>query len=63
MKQNKTIALLGLVSCALLMSTGANAQSLYPDNKTKQWSTSSWYIGAGIGQSRASIDDQSVKNK
>nr|WP_315481052.1 OmpA family protein [uncultured Undibacterium sp.] len=58
MKQNKTIALLGLVSCALLMSTGANAQSLYPDNKTKQWSTSSWYIGAGIGQSRASIDDQ-----
>lgn len=58
MKQNKTIALLGLVSCALLMSTGANAQSLYPDNKTRQWSTSSWYIGAGIGQSRASIDDQ-----
>lgn len=58
MKQNKTLSMLGLLSCALLMNTNAQAQSLYQDSQTKEWAKSAWYIGAGLGQTRTSIDDQ-----
>ncbi|MBC3806549.1 OmpA family protein [Undibacterium seohonense] len=58
MKQNKKVGLLGLVTCALLFSTQANAQMFDQDSQTKEWSKSAWYIGAGLGQSRTSIDEQ-----
>ena len=58
MKQNKKVGLLGLVACALLLNTQANAQMFDQDSQTKKWSKSAWYIGAGLGQSRTSIDEQ-----
>lgn len=58
MKQNKKIHLIGLVACALLLNAHAQAQSFSQDSQTKEWAKSAWYIGAGLGQSRSSIDDQ-----
>jgi OOP family OmpA-OmpF porin len=61
MNHKKTIGILsslGLMSCAMLMSSTVNAQQVQNDWRTSDWAKSAWYIGAGVGQSRASIDDQ-----
>lgn len=56
MKLSKKVATITAVAAAaMLMSHGANAQStefVNPD-----WANHAWYIGAGIGQSRANIND------
>ena len=52
----KTIGTFSAVACALLASQFALAADdtfINPD-----WANHAWYLGAGIGQSRASIDDQ-----
>ncbi|MFA9276083.1 MAG: OmpA family protein [Candidatus Aquirickettsiella gammari] len=61
MKQNKKVGLIGpitLIACALLINVQAQAQSVAQDSQTKEWAKSAWYIGAGLGQSRTSIDEQ-----
>ena len=51
----KTIGTFSAVACALLAGQSAFAEDVFinPD-----WANHAWYIGAGIGQSRANIDDQ-----
>ncbi|MET3133134.1 OOP family OmpA-OmpF porin [Oxalobacteraceae bacterium GrIS 1.11] len=51
----KKIGTLGGLACAMLLSQAASADEPFvnPD-----WADSAWYIGAGLGQSRAKIDDQ-----
>lgn len=58
MKLNKKVGLVGLVASALLLNAQASAQSFPQDSQTKEWAKSAWYIGAGLGQSRTSIDEQ-----
>jgi OOP family OmpA-OmpF porin len=55
MKFTKKLATLTALACAILASQAASAGEdtfINPD-----WANSAWYIGAGIGQSRAKIDD------
>jgi len=56
MKLSKKVATMTAVAAAaMMMSQGASAQStefVNPD-----WANHAWYIGAGIGQSRANIND------
>jgi OOP family OmpA-OmpF porin len=55
MKFAKKLGTLTAVACAILASQGASAGEdtfINPD-----WANSAWYIGAGVGQSRANIDD------
>jgi OOP family OmpA-OmpF porin len=55
MKFAKKLGTLTAVACAMLASQGAWAADdtfINPD-----WANSAWYLGAGIGQSRANIDD------
>jgi OOP family OmpA-OmpF porin len=49
---------LSLLSCAILISSAVQAQQMQNDWRTSDWAKSSWFIGAGIGQSRSKIDDQ-----
>jgi len=52
----KTIGTFSAVACALLAGPSAFAADdtfINPD-----WANHAWYLGAGIGQSRANIDDQ-----
>lgn len=51
----KKIGTFSAVACALLASQAALAQDTFIN---PEWANSAWYIGAGIGQSRANIDDQ-----
>ncbi|MFL6673793.1 MAG: OmpA family protein [Massilia sp.] len=55
MKTTSKLAALIALACATMMT--ANAAT--PDNSfiNPDWANSAWYMGAGIGQSRASIDD------
>jgi OOP family OmpA-OmpF porin len=55
MKFAKKLSSLTAIACAMLCSQAAFADDTFvnPD-----WANSAWYIGAGIGQSRANIDDQ-----
>jgi OOP family OmpA-OmpF porin len=55
MKHNKTLRVFGLLGCAFLINGQAHAQN---DWRTSDWAKSAWFIGAGIGQSRATIDEQ-----
>jgi OOP family OmpA-OmpF porin len=55
MKFAKKLGTLTALACAILASQAASAGEdtfINPD-----WANSAWYIGAGIGQSRANIDD------
>lgn len=54
MKLVKTASSLGILGCALLGAQLAHAgdEWVNPD-----WANSAWYIGAGIGRSQASIDE------
>ena len=52
----KKLGTLTAVACAILASQVASAGEdtfINPD-----WANSAWYIGAGVGQSRANIDDE-----
>jgi OOP family OmpA-OmpF porin len=54
MKFANKIGTLTAVACAILAGQASAADDTFinPD-----WANSAWYIGAGVGQSRASIDD------
>ncbi|MDL2357138.1 MAG: OmpA family protein [Pseudomonadota bacterium] len=55
MKFAKKLGTLTAVACAMLASQAASAGEdtfINPD-----WANSAWYVGAGIGKSRANIDD------
>ena len=55
MKLAKKLGTLTAVACAILASQGVSAAEdtfINPD-----WANSAWYLGAGVGQSRANIDD------
>ncbi|MDB5916535.1 MAG: hypothetical protein JWR40_769 [Massilia sp.] len=54
MKFAKKLGTLTAVACAILAAQASAAEDTFinPD-----WANSAWYIGAGIGQSRANIDD------
>ena len=51
------IGTLSLMSCALLASQMAHADNTWGD---PEWANSAWYIGGGIGQSKANIDDERI---
>jgi OOP family OmpA-OmpF porin len=60
MKFAKKLGTLTAVACAILASQAAWAGEdtfINPD-----WANSAWYIGAGIGQSRANIDDARLQS-
>lgn len=54
-KNRRNPCALALISCALLVT-----QSAYADEEWKNpdWANSAWYIGAGLGGSRATIDQE-----
>jgi len=55
----KTLGALGVMAGALLAAQAAQAQDntfINPD-----WASSAWYIGAGVGQSRATIDEPRLR--
>jgi OOP family OmpA-OmpF porin len=54
------IGALGAIACAALASQGALAEDLPVVDSN--WANSAWYIGAGLGQTRANIDDERIKN-
>ena len=49
----KTIGTLGALACAMLSIQAAHAEDTFIN---PEWANSAWYIGAGIGRSRANID-------
>lgn len=51
----KHIGALSVIGCALLASQAARADEPFVN---PEWANSAWYIGAGVGQSRASIDQE-----
>jgi OOP family OmpA-OmpF porin len=55
MKFAKKIGTLTAVACAILAGQASAAEDTFinPD-----WANSAWYIGAGVGKSRANIDDE-----
>jgi OOP family OmpA-OmpF porin len=57
MKTTSKLAALIALACATMMSANAASTDdsifINPD-----WANSAWYMGAGVGQSRANIDDQ-----
>jgi OOP family OmpA-OmpF porin len=57
MKTTSKLAALIALACATMMSANAASTDdsifINPD-----WANSAWYVGAGVGQSRANIDDQ-----
>ncbi|NML61226.1 OmpA family protein [Massilia sp. RP-1-19] len=54
MKPTKSLATLTVLAGAMMAAQAVHAEDfIHPD-----WANSAWYIGAAIGQSRASIDDQ-----
>jgi OOP family OmpA-OmpF porin len=60
MKIANKLGTLTAVACAILASQAAWAGEdtfINPD-----WANSAWYIGAGIGQSRANVDDARLKS-
>ncbi|MFZ6748169.1 OmpA family protein [Undibacterium sp. Ren11W] len=57
MKLVKKMGTLSLISCAMLSSQFAWADNEWGD---PEWANSAWYIGGGIGQSRANIDEDRI---
>jgi OOP family OmpA-OmpF porin len=52
---NKLIALVALACASMGSASAADAEFINPD-----WANSAWYLGAGVGQSRAKIDDERI---
>lgn len=50
-----TFGRLSLIAAAVLATQGAQAADTFIN---PEWANSAWYIGAGVGQSRANIDEQ-----
>ncbi len=59
MNMIKTVAPLGFLSTALLVCPLALAAD---DWNNPEWANSAWYIGAGIGASKAKLDENRVVN-
>jgi OOP family OmpA-OmpF porin len=57
MKLVKKFGTLSLISYAMLTSQFAQADNEWGD---PEWANSAWYIGGGIGQSRANIDEDRI---
>jgi OOP family OmpA-OmpF porin len=60
MKTTSKLAALIALACATMMTANAaTADAASPDNTfiNPDWANNAWYMGAGIGQSRAKIDD------
>ncbi|MCU6434058.1 OmpA family protein [Undibacterium sp. Jales W-56] len=57
MKLLKQFGTLGLVGCTMLTSQIALGDDEF---NNPEWANSAWYIGAGIGKSRATIDDKRI---
>lgn len=53
MKLAKPMAMAGAIACVLLAAPGAQADDSFVN---PEWANTAWYIGTGIGQSRATID-------
>ncbi|MES2898304.1 MAG: OmpA family protein [Pseudomonadota bacterium] len=60
MKLSKIAVALSAIGCILLASQPALAQETTFVNP--EWANSAWYIGAGIGQSRASVDEKRLRS-
>jgi OOP family OmpA-OmpF porin len=56
MKTTSKLAALIALACAAM--TTANAATTEDTFINPDWANSAWYVGAGVGQSRANIDDQ-----
>ena len=55
----KHIGTLSIISCSLLASQMAQAQD---DWSHTEWANSAWYLGAGVGRSKAKLDEDHVVN-
>ncbi|SFM39792.1 OmpA family protein [Rugamonas rubra] len=55
MNSVKTILTLGALAAAMLAAGAVRAEDTFIN---PEWANSAWYIGAGVGQSRASIDQE-----
>ncbi len=51
----RTLGALTLMSCAMLLAQAAYAEETWSN---PDWANSAWYIGAGIGRSQATIDQE-----
>ena len=64
MKTSSKLAALIALACATMMSAQAAGQDAAQAGSTfvnPDWANSAWYMGAGIGQSRADIDSRQVR--
>ncbi len=59
MKLARNLGTLSIIGCAMLTSQFAMADD---DWNNPEWANSAWYIGGGIGRTRANIDDQRIIN-
>lgn len=57
MKFTKKFSTLSMIGCAMLASQFALADNEWGD---PEWANSAWYIGGGVGQSRANIDENLI---
>ncbi|MFZ3289320.1 MAG: outer membrane beta-barrel protein, partial [Telluria sp.] len=57
MKFAKKLATLSALGCSILASQVAMADDQFIN---PEWANSAWYIGAGIGRSKANIDDERI---
>jgi OOP family OmpA-OmpF porin len=57
MKFAKKLGTLTAVACAILAGQSGQAWAADEPFINPDWANSAWYVGAGIGQSRANIDD------
>ncbi len=53
----KTVSTFSIISCAIFSSQFAHANEEW---NNQEWADSAWYIGAGLGKSRANIDDERI---
>jgi OOP family OmpA-OmpF porin len=61
MKTSSTLAALIALACATMMSAQAASPQAAQADATfvnPDWANSAWYMGAGVGQSRAKIDEE-----
>ena len=64
MKTSSKLAALIALACATMMSAQAAGQDTVQADSVfvnPDWANSAWYMGAGIGQSRADIDSRQVR--
>jgi OOP family OmpA-OmpF porin len=60
MKNTTKLAALIALACATMMTANAATPDAAAGFVNPDWANSAWYVGAGIGQSRANIDDQRI---